>query len=67
MKTGMISFRECHAVNGPFTSELNVCTDTIFLRHCVHMRTFVCAFVYASLCSLVLLHVTLDVMCVQSI
>lgn len=50
MKTGMISFRECHTVNGPFTLQFNMCTDTLFLctiSSCAYICLCICVRVFA--------------------
>lgn len=67
MKTGLISFREFHTVNGPFMSKCNVRTDTVYLIYFFQMHTFICVFMHVSLRSWDLLHVTLAIMRVQSI
>lgn len=59
MKTGMISFSDCHTVNGPFMSPFNMFFCSFFHKH-----TICCAFT-----SSVSIHgfVALDIMHVKNI
>lgn len=47
MKTGLISFREFHTVNGPFMSKCNVRTDTVYLCTIFFSNAYIYLCIYA--------------------